>query len=138
MALAYTLKGLSIWKGSLSPALRIDEEDVEIEWKVRRGDKEAGPVSFGKLQKLASAGKLKAKDEVRKADSEEWVVASSVAGLFADADEPLFAEDDGKAGWYYSRNRKKTGPISWGDLRQLAASGELIGTDLVWLSLIHI
>jgi predicted Zn finger-like uncharacterized protein len=34
--------------------------------------------------------------------------------------------------WYYTRNRQPIGPIPFEQLRQLAASGQLSGTDLVW------
>ena len=34
--------------------------------------------------------------------------------------------------WYYTKGRQKVGPISADELKQLAASGQLSRTDLVW------
>jgi hypothetical protein len=34
--------------------------------------------------------------------------------------------------WYYSQNGQKRGPVSGADLKQLAASGKLQPTDLIW------
>lgn len=34
--------------------------------------------------------------------------------------------------WYYVRNGAQTGPVSFDELRAVAASGQLAGTDLVW------
>ncbi len=36
------------------------------------------------------------------------------------------------AEWYYTSSNQQKGPISWDELRQLAASGILQPTDLVW------
>lgn len=34
--------------------------------------------------------------------------------------------------WYYARNNKRVGPLSDAQIRELAGSGNLDGTDLVW------
>jgi len=35
--------------------------------------------------------------------------------------------------WYFARDHKhKAGPVSWGQLKHLAAVGELLPTDLLW------
>jgi GYF domain 2 len=36
------------------------------------------------------------------------------------------------ADWFYSTNKQQMGPVSWDELRQLAASGSLQRDDLVW------
>jgi len=36
--------------------------------------------------------------------------------------------------WYYSKGEQKLGPVSPGELKQLANSGELRTTDLIWKS----
>jgi hypothetical protein len=36
------------------------------------------------------------------------------------------------AEWYYTTNNQQMGPISWDELRQLASSGLLQPTDMVW------
>jgi len=35
--------------------------------------------------------------------------------------------------WYYTRDRKQTGPISEAELKEMASSGQLSATDLVWM-----
>ena len=34
--------------------------------------------------------------------------------------------------WYYARGENRSGPVTTGELRRLAAAGELVTTDLVW------
>ena len=34
--------------------------------------------------------------------------------------------------WFYSKNGEKTGPISSADLKQLAANGTILPSDLIW------
>src|SRR5262245_34615342 len=34
--------------------------------------------------------------------------------------------------WYYTTNNQQMGPVSWDELRQLASSGLLHPTDMVW------
>jgi GYF domain 2 len=36
------------------------------------------------------------------------------------------------AEWYYTRNNQQMGPVSWDELRQLASTGLLHPTDMVW------
>ena len=39
---------------------------------------------------------------------------------------------DGNASWFYAANGQQAGPVSADALRQLAASGQLRATDMVW------
>jgi hypothetical protein len=50
-----------------------------------------------------------------------------VSGAFGHQIESVMAEN-----WYYSRGGTTVGPVSALDLKQLASSGELTPTDLVW------
>ena len=34
--------------------------------------------------------------------------------------------------WYYTRNKEPCGPVNSTQLKELAAQGELLPTDLVW------
>src|SRR5262245_13512957 len=34
--------------------------------------------------------------------------------------------------WHYIRNEQPVGPVSWAQLRQLASSGQLQPTEMVW------
>jgi hypothetical protein len=36
------------------------------------------------------------------------------------------------ADWYYAKNRQQLGPVDDGQIRQLAQSGQIAATDLVW------
>lgn len=56
-------------------------------WKVKRGQKEHGPLSSEQLRSLARTGKLKPTDLVRRGEIGEWKEASSVAGLLSQGNE---------------------------------------------------
>lgn len=45
---------------------------------------------------------------------------------------PQLPEQPSISVWYYSKNRQQQGPISEEQLRQLAATGQLQPSDLVW------
>jgi hypothetical protein len=34
--------------------------------------------------------------------------------------------------WYYTQKRQQVGPVTWTSLRELALSGKLLQTDMVW------
>lgn len=34
--------------------------------------------------------------------------------------------------WYYTRNKQQQGPVTFDQLKQLAAAGQLLPTDMVW------
>lgn len=56
-------------------------------WMVRRGEREQGPYTSPQLRKLASAGRLRTTDLIRKQGCEKFVPADKVKGLF-DAQPP--------------------------------------------------
>lgn len=60
------------------------------QWFVRRGQETRGPFGTAQLRELARRHKIRPDDHVRQGGDDEWVVAGSVYGLFADvANQPL-------------------------------------------------
>lgn len=66
------------------------------QWFVRRGGKARGPFTAVRLKALAGEGKVTPADEVREAESDDWVPASAIGWLFpqvaTDGDVPATAE----------------------------------------------
>jgi hypothetical protein len=55
-------------------------------WFVKRGNgKEQGPVNSSSLKTMAQSGKLRPTDQVRQEDMNTWRAASSLKGLFSEA-----------------------------------------------------
>lgn len=61
---------------------------MSTRWYYRLRDQEIGPVDFATLQLLAAEQRLSCDDQLRSDGSDEWVVAGSLPGLFADAATP--------------------------------------------------
>ncbi|MCA9069330.1 MAG: DUF4339 domain-containing protein [Planctomycetaceae bacterium] len=54
-------------------------------WIVKRKDKEQGPFTSEQLKKLAASGQLRTTDLIRKHNSDQYVKADKVKGLFDDS-----------------------------------------------------
>jgi hypothetical protein len=67
------------------------------QWFVQRGDQARGPFTAERLKGLADQGKLKPTDEVREAESDDWVRASSVNWLFPATGGNTPATDESRA-----------------------------------------
>jgi hypothetical protein len=52
-------------------------------WYIKRNDKQAGPFESAQLKQLATGGKIKPEDLLRREDQDTWVRASAVKGLLA-------------------------------------------------------
>ncbi len=86
------------------------------------GRNRIGPVSAAELKKLADAGKLSPDNYVREERMAKWMHARSVKGLFS-ASTPRFASPEV---WYYSLgDGHSIGPVSFSELKKLAATGQL-------------
>lgn len=64
----------------------------KTDWYCKKDGSESKPLTAGKLRQLACEGKLKRDDLVRRGDSENWVRAGTVKGLFDDAKLRLTTE----------------------------------------------
>ena len=53
-------------------------------WYILRKGTEEGPLSASELRSMVAAGKLQRSDKIRRDDTQDFVVASSVKGLFSD------------------------------------------------------
>ncbi len=136
--------------------------DPSIPWRARWGNivakwfclidgQQTGPVEAAALKQLASSGRLKPSDKVRREDMGQWHQASAVNGLFVAsqsasagssaapasrsgllAETKPRAERANKDEWYYLQDGQQQGPISVVQLKQLATTGKLKRSDLIW------
>lgn len=60
------------------------EDDDEAIWFYRVLSQELGPVTLGRLMKMAKSGSLSPNDEIRMSGVRQWMPASSMAGLFTE------------------------------------------------------
>jgi GYF domain 2/LITAF-like zinc ribbon domain len=129
-------------------------------WYVRSKGRTLGPFSWGQLESLRDRGQLARFHEVSQ-DRQVWMGAGSVPGLFgppgggsesdgsagfsvapADprgynlvGDSPpgtQLAAGPEPAAWFFSRNGAQQGPVPLGELRRMAASGEINAHTQVW------
>jgi hypothetical protein len=61
---------------------------VAIEWFIKQGEQEKGPLTSADIRKLAAAGELQPGDLVRKSDMTKWAKATAIKGLFPNEDAP--------------------------------------------------
>ncbi len=99
-------------------------------WYTLNGQR-LGPVSGGQLKELVAAGKLSRTDSICRDGKTTWVPAGSVKGLFADDPVAVAVEDAGPS-FHYRQKGQQSGPISWPELKRLAANGRLRPEDFVW------
>jgi hypothetical protein len=64
------------------------------QWYYRIGDREDGPVSLGELKNLVRQGGLAGEDKVRKDQSDFWIPARRLKGLFATDDATPAAQTE--------------------------------------------
>jgi hypothetical protein len=117
-------------------------------WHYRIHGRDVGPVDFSTLQVMAQEERLFVDDEIRPEESDQWVAAETVAGLFpesADADDlqSMLAEADtlraheDRENWRdacFCRTRsEELGPMSFDKLIGLARTGRLARRDQVRL-----
>jgi hypothetical protein len=68
--------------------LRKGQGIVPREWYVQAGGEQYGPLPFVQLRRCAVEGRITADSLVREKDGGQWVVASTVPGLFPPAVRP--------------------------------------------------
>lgn len=118
-------------------------------WYFQIDGEQFGPVEPAVLKRIATSGRLKPQDKVRREDSKEWHLAKQVQGLFniGQNQPPLSpatpatvtmpaaptaaatsaATDPTK--WYYIVDGQEVGPLELADLKRLAAEGRLQPTQ---------
>jgi DNA-directed RNA polymerase subunit RPC12/RpoP len=115
------------------------------EWYTLDNGQQRGPFTQATLSGLVASGQLKATDMVRHKEASTWAPATSIAGLFpgqpASAAAPQVTATPSVPPpapiatmplWHYSVNGKQCAPVSEESLKQLAITGQLRRTDLVW------
>ena len=96
---------------------------------VRVGGQTSGPFDTPGLRAMVDRGELSPTDDVSRDGGVTWIKAGRYRGLFptggvAKATDPAI--------YYYARDGRSQGPVSMSTLRQWAASGALLGDDIVW------
>ena len=121
-------------------------------WYYGKDEQRFGPVPLKELRTLASSGQLQPTDLVWLPGMADWSPAAEVEGLFSStipaaassssppppaaatspisppAHESPVAEDR----WYYEDQGERRGPVSFGELKQRATSGQIQPDSLVW------
>ena len=131
---------------------------MATEWFYFKGEQRIGPVSSTQLKENASSGTLQPTDFVWREGMPKPQPASKVKGLFdqieenspkkssdeqpkSQVDEPPSnqqtplneqAEKSSGADWYYAQEDQQIGPVGLPQLQELARSGKLQPSDLVW------
>ena len=106
------------------------------QWYYRSFGQDFGPVPFDQLQELAASESIGATDEVRRADSADWVLASTVPELgfaTAKAGNPVAAAPTGANEWYCLLCGQEMGPLSFDEIVAFAEQGQLSRDDQVKL-----
>ncbi len=121
-------------------------------WYIKRNEQRYGPFTSTQLVEMAKKGQVLPLDWASRGDGGQWMPASQVKGLFAapaatapppppatiapqlPASVPLTASVAAEvAEWHYHTQKgQRAGPVAWSKLRQLATSGELASTAMVW------
>ncbi len=120
-------------------------------WYYGRNEQRYGPVPKEELKGLVSSGNLDATDLVWSPGMADWLPVSEVDGLFAlpasivaspkpsspEATSPPPPPPETEAPvawdcWHYERQGERRGPVSFEELRHLAASEEVQPENLVW------
>ncbi len=109
-------------------------------WYYVRDKKKLGPIAWDQLQQLARTGQLAPADMVLKNGSTKWQAARDVSGLVPATPvtatpvpatpvptKPQPAADQ----WFYVQAKKKYGPVTFQQLKELAGSGKLLVNDMV-------
>lgn len=115
---------------------------MSTRWHYRISGRDLGPVDFATLQQMANEERLFFNDEIRPEDSDEWVQAETVPGLFPesadvdDLDSMLSGGDTASApagpdACYCRTRSEELGPMSFAKLVSLARTGRLGRRDQV-------
>ena len=109
------------------------------QWFYSKHGQQQGPVSSEQLKQLAASGQLQPTDLVWKDGMGQWVEARKVKGLFpaqamSSPQEPqnVPQPEATPPQWFFSNAGQRQGPVSAEHLKQLAAAGQLLPSDLVW------
>ena len=129
-------------------------------WYVRSKGRTLGPFSWAQLESLRDRGQLARFHEVSQ-DRQSWMAASGLAQLFGPSDanvellrspgsasavtdrdgygfagdsspRPMTGTGEDQPVWFFARDGTHHGPVHFGELRRMAASGEINAFTHVW------
>lgn len=101
------------------------------QWYIARGKKK-GPYSLAQMKQLAAAVQLLPQDMVLQEGTSKWLAASQVQTLWPLPDRRATLVAPELAEWHYTHSGQRCGSATWTQLLELASSGKLLPTDMVW------
>src|SRR5436853_120322 len=107
-------------------------------WCIARDKKKLGPYTTAQMKQMAESSQILPSDMVLQDGSGQWKPASQVQEFFpasvSASPPPLLPPPvpPELAEWHFTQNGQQAGPVTWTQLRQRAASGQLHPTDMVW------
>jgi len=107
------------------------------QWFLARDKTKYGPFPVAQMSQMAATGQLLPTDMVLEEGENQWSRASQVQAFFpatstAPMPPPVTPVASEPAEWHCIKNGQQTGPAPWSQLQQLAASGQLRPSDMVW------
>jgi tetratricopeptide (TPR) repeat protein len=110
------------------------------EWYYARNKQKFGPLTETQLKELVRSGELSATDMVWKQGMAKWMQVSQVEGLIEASPQqaagssvpPPLPPPVPVAVWYYVKDGQRAGPVTDAHLKQLADSGAVARSDMVW------
>ena len=131
----------------LPPPPEAESPPANDRWYYEQHGDRCGPVAFEELGQLAVSGQIQPDNLVWKLGMPEWLSAEQVGGLFPQSvSPPPSASEDVRppqvppaaAGfvtderWHYEQEGERCGPVSFEELRHLAATGQIQADNLTW------
>ncbi|HKM53356.1 MAG TPA: DUF4339 domain-containing protein, partial [Isosphaeraceae bacterium] len=101
-------------------------------WYYAVGNQLIGPVGQSELKWLIDQGAIDSSTLVRHGEDGRWVAARDTEGLVEPIQHAPIVDEADQAVWFYSREGRTRGPVSFQELRMLAATGILRPDDLGW------
>ena len=107
-----------------------------MNWYWELNGEQIGPVSFSELKKLAVAGSITRTSHVKDAIDANWVEAANVPELFPSSEAHVLndaprRDKSGGARFMCRIDGKELGPLTAGQLKKLADSGNLKSSDRI-------
>jgi len=115
------------------------------QWYYRMFGQDFGPVGIDELKQLAELGSISSGDEVRPANSSNWVAADSVSELglsgansaspkqLVAEPAPTFSTPAGADDWYCMIHGQELGPLTFDEVLEFAERGQFDANDDVKL-----
>ena len=91
-----------------------------------------GPVGQSELKWLIAQGAIEVSTLVRHGEDGRWLAAQETEGLVEPIQRTATVDQGDQGVWFYNCDGRTSGPVSFQELRRLAATGILRPDDLGW------